>query len=102
MADKKGKKGKDENAEDETMAMKIALVVTSAAAAWVAQKVLSQVWKAVTGNDAPKDPLNNNSTMPGIIAFGALAGAAAALSRVLASKGANRIANRVDAPRPKL
>lgn len=85
--------------DDETMAMKIALIATSAGAAWVAQKLLSSVWKSVTGKDAPKDPLNNDSTFTGILAFGALAGAAAAFSRVLASKGAKKIAKRVDAPR---
>lgn len=88
---------KDDN--DDSMAMKIALIATSAAAGWVFQKVLSQLWKAATGHDAPKDPLNNESTIPGIIAFGALAGAATAISRILASKGASKIAKRVDAPR---
>ena len=85
--------------QDETMSMKIALIVTSAAGAWVAQKLLTQVWKRATGNDAPKDPLNNDSTFAGIMAFGALTGAAAALSRILAAKGASRIAGRVGASR---
>lgn len=98
MADKKVKDNKAEN--DETMPMKIALIVTSAAGAWVAQQVLSQVWKKFTGADAPKDPLNNESTIPGIIAFSALAGAATAISRIVAAKGAHKVARRVDAPRP--
>ncbi len=84
---------------DETMAMKVALLVTTAAGAWMARKVITQIWKSVSGNDAPQDPLNNESTLPGIIAFGAMAGAATALSRVLASKGAKKFSGRVDAPR---
>ncbi len=84
---------------NETMAMKIALLITTAAGAWMARKLITKAWKTVSGNDAPQDPLNNESTLTGIVAFGALAGAATALSRVLASKGAKKFSGRVDAPR---
>lgn len=85
--------------DDDNLVTKIALVATTAAAAWLAQKVLSQVWKKTTGHDAPKDPLDTDSGVVAIAVFGALAGAVAALSRVAASKGAHRITARVNAPR---
>ncbi len=84
---------------DETMATKVALLITTAAGAWIARKLITKVWQSVSGNDAPHDPLNNESTLAGVVAFGALAGAATALSRILASKGAKKITRRVEAAR---
>jgi hypothetical protein len=75
---------------DDTKAMKIALLVTSAASAWLAQRILTALWKKVTGHEAPKDPVNNDSSIAAVVAFAAVGGATAALSRILAARGAKK------------
>ena len=84
---------------DEGMVDKLILIGTSAAAAWAAQKVLSVIWKRATGHDAPKDPVHNESTIPAIVGFAAIGGAAAALSRILANRGARKVSARIAAGR---
>ena len=74
---------------DDGMVDKLILIGTSALAAWLAQKVLGAVWKKTTGHDAPKDPLENDSTIAGIVTFAAVTGAVAALSRSAAKSRAS-------------
>ncbi|MGO1316184.1 MAG: DUF4235 domain-containing protein [Cellulomonadaceae bacterium] len=85
--------------DDENLASKLTVLAVTALTAWLAQKILTQVWKKATGHDAPKDPVDNDSSTTAIAVFGALTGAVAALSKIAASKGAHRITARVNAPR---
>lgn len=85
--------------DDDSMVDKLILVGASAAAAWAAQKLLSAIWKKSTGHEAPKDPLNNESTIPAIVGFAAITGAVAALSRIVASRGARKVTARLAAGR---
>ena len=87
----------DENKE--ALLEKVILLGASAGAAWVAQKGLSLVWKKATGHDAPRNPLDNESTTVAIIAFAAVAGAAAAAAKLVADRGARRITTRIAAGR---
>lgn len=84
---------------DEGMVDKLILIGTSALAAWLAQKLLSAVWRKTTGHDAPKDPVDNESTIPAIVGFAAVTGAVAALSRIAANKGARKVTARMAAGR---
>ncbi len=84
---------------DDGMVDKLILIGTSALAAWLAQKVLGAVWKKTTGHDAPKDPLENDSTIAGIVTFAGVTGAVAALSRIAANKGARKVTSRIAAGR---
>ncbi|PFG36681.1 uncharacterized protein DUF4235 [Flavimobilis soli] len=84
---------------DEGMVDKLILIGTSALAAWLAQKLLGAVWKKATGHDAPKDPLDNESNIAGIVTFAGVTGAVAALSRIAANKGARKVTSRISAGR---
>ena len=87
----------DENKE--ALLEKVILIGASAGAAWVAQKGLSFVWKRATGHDAPRNPLDTDSTVVSIIVFAAVAGAAAAAAKLVADKGARRVTTRIAAGR---
>ena len=84
---------------DDGMVDKLILIGTSALAAWAAQKLLGAVWKKATGHDAPKDPVENDSTIMGIVTFAGVTGAVAALSRIAANKGARKVTSRIAAGR---
>ena len=84
---------------EQTLTEKVATVALTLAAGWVAQKVVSVAWAKATGHDAPKDPVHNESTIPAIVGFAAIGGAAAALSRILANRGARKVSARIAAGR---
>jgi len=83
----------------EALLEKVILLGASAGAAWVAQKGLSVVWKRATGKDAPRNPLDTDSTVTSIIVFAAVAGAAAAAAKLVADRGARRVTARIAAGR---
>lgn len=72
----------------QTIVAKITGIAVAGAAAWVAQKVLSKAWSAVTGHEPP-DPEDDSEARIGEIAAAAvISGALVALARVLAQRGA--------------
>ncbi len=64
--------------------------------AWVAQKVVSTAWKAAAGHKPPKPEDEDDSRLGEVIAAAAITGAVVALSRVLATRGTAKFADRVN------
>ncbi len=74
--------------------------VAALAAAWVAQKAITAVWKATAGHEPPKPGDDTDSGFGEIAAAAVVTGALVALSRVLATRGTVKLAARVNRNRP--
>ena len=83
-------------AQDQSIPVKIATLVVSAAAGWVAQKIVTAVWTKATGHN-PASADDDDATTVSIVTFAAVTGGTAALTRVLASRGTRRVANKLHA-----
>ncbi|WP_028045602.1 DUF4235 domain-containing protein [Cellulomonas sp. URHE0023] len=79
-----------------TILAKVIGAVATVAAAWLAQKVISSVWKARTGHKPPTVEDTGDSRLPEIVIAAALTGAFVAISRVLATRGAARVVARIE------
>ncbi|WP_029291900.1 DUF4235 domain-containing protein [Cellulomonas sp. HZM] len=88
----------DDDTKQSTLA-KIVGALTAVAAAWVAQQVVAQGWKAATGHKPPKPEDEGDVRFREIATAAALTGAIVALSRVLATHGTAKFAARVNEKR---
>lgn len=77
-----------------TLGVKVATVVLTFAAGWVAQKVVGEVWRRATGNDAPLDADDPDVGVVQAVTFAAVTGGIAVLARRLAAKSAVKVAAR--------
>ncbi|WP_051274582.1 DUF4235 domain-containing protein [Cellulomonas sp. URHD0024] len=60
-------------------------------AAWLAQKLISSVWKARTGHKPPTPDDKGNANLTEMVTAAAVTGALVAISRVLATHGAAHV-----------
>ena len=86
---------KAEKSETDTLGFKIASSLVAIGAGWVAQKVVRVAWRKTTGHDAPESIDDDQATLAGVVAFAAISGAVAALTRALATRGTARAAHRI-------
>ena len=70
---------------------KVIGAVATLAAAWLAQKVITSVWKARTGHKPPTAEDEGDSNLSEVVIAAALTGALVAISRVLATRGAAHV-----------
>ncbi|MCG2802911.1 MAG: DUF4235 domain-containing protein [Cellulomonas sp.] len=79
---------------------KVVGTVTAIAAATLAQRILSAGWQATQGHKPPvaEDP-EAGITFTEVLVAAALTGAVVAMARVLAGRGATRVAARIEAGR---
>lgn len=80
---------------DSSLAVKVGTVALTFAAGWVAQKLVTAVWKQVSGHDAPKDPEDPDVSIVSAVTFAAVTAGAAVLARRFAGRGAQRVATRL-------
>ena len=85
-------------AQDQSIPVKIATLVVSAAAGWVAQKAVTALWTKATGH-TPATVDDDDATMVSVVTFAAVTGATAALTKVLAKRSTLRWASRMSARR---
>ncbi len=78
----------------ESVAAKVVGVVTALAAAWLAQRVIDVVWRRALGHKPPKPEDESDARFGEIAAAATVTGAAIALSRVLATRGAAKFMSR--------
>jgi hypothetical protein len=69
---------------------KVVGLVVAGGAAWVAQKAVSTAWRATTGHVPPKAEDEGDAGLSEVAIAAAITGAIAALTRVLATRGAAR------------
>jgi hypothetical protein len=70
---------------------KVIGAVATLAAAWLAQRVITSVWKARTGHKPPTVEDTGDYRLPEIVIAAAVTGAFVAISRVLATRGAAHV-----------
>ncbi len=75
---------------EKTVASKIFGIVVAGAAAWVAQKAITEAWKKATGHEPPNAEDDSDARIGEIVASAVLTGALVALARALATRGAAR------------
>lgn len=80
--------------QKQSLAAKLAGVVTALAAAWLAQRIIDLVWTRVLGHKAPKPEDESDARFAEIAAAAAITGGAVALSRVLATRGTAKLLTR--------
>lgn len=83
----------DKDAEVDTsqkIAAKVAGMLATLLAAWVAQKVLASVWQRATGHEPPKPEHPGEARLGEVVLAAGFTGAVVALSRVLAQRGTAR------------
>ena len=78
----------------ESLAAKLTGVVAALAAAWLAQRIIDTVWTRAVGHKPPKPEDESDARFVEIAAAATLTGAAVALSRVLATRGAAKVLTR--------
>ncbi|GAA3809289.1 DUF4235 domain-containing protein [Cellulomonas soli] len=71
------------------------------AAAWAVQEAVDQAWKAARGHKPPRADDPNDGGLKEALAAAAITGALVAASRVLATRGAVRVAGRVERKRTR-
>lgn len=70
-------------------------------AAFTAERLISLVWRGVTGHKPPADAENPDNKLGEAVAFAVVSGALIGLARVFATRGAARIyAKQVGGPMP--
>ena len=75
--------------EEDLLAKALGLAV-ALGAAWVAQQLVTQLWKATLGHEPPKPENPGDSRFGEIAAAATVSGAVVALARVFATRGAAR------------
>jgi len=90
---------KTEKSETDTLAFKVVSSLLALGAGWVAQKIVTSVWRRSTGHDAPQSIDDEDASLAGVVAFAAISGAVAALTRALATRGTQKAAHRIAAAR---
>ena len=78
----------------ESAAAKAVGIVAALAAAWLAQRVIDTTWRRALGHKPPKPEDEGDARFGEIAAAAAVTGAAIALSRVLATRGAAKLLTR--------
>lgn len=82
--------------EKQSTGAKITGAVIALAAAWVVQKVIDAAWEKTRGHKPPApDSTADDIRFREVAAAAAISGAAVALSRVIATRGAARLAGRL-------
>lgn len=82
---------------------KLVGLVAAGAATWAAQKAITSAWKAASGHTPPAvDDPDSDAGITEIVLAAALTGAVVAITRVLATRGTARFADRVNSKRPPL
>ncbi|WP_265521721.1 DUF4235 domain-containing protein [Oerskovia flava] len=79
---------------DQSLAVKVGTVALTFAAGWVAQKIVTEVWRRASGHDAPKDLDDPEVGIAAAVTFAAVTAAAAVVARRFASRGAQRAVTR--------
>ena len=74
--------------KSQTLVAKVVGMGAALAAAWAAQQILAQAWKAKTGHKPPKPDDEDDHGLTELVMATALTGAVVAVSRVLATRGA--------------
>ena len=82
---------------DQSLAVKVGTVALTFAAGWVAQKIVTEIWKKVSGHDAPKDLDDPEIGIVSAVTFAAVAAGASVLARRFAGRGAKRVVSRLAA-----
>ncbi len=75
--------------------VKIAGTVAALGAAWLAHKVVDQVWKATTGHPVPSEKSERDTALPQAIAAATITAAVGAAVRVAAQRGGTKVARRI-------
>jgi H+/gluconate symporter-like permease len=75
----------------ESMAAKVAGLLTALVAAWLAQKIIEAVWRRALGHNPPKPEDEGDARLAEVAAAATITGAAVALSRVLATRGTAKV-----------
>ena len=83
------------NDRTQELLVKGAGTVTALAAAWLVQRAISAVWKAVRGHDLPPGKDDADEAVGEVVAAAVVTGALGALVRVLATRGGAKAARRI-------
>ena len=75
----------------ESLAAKAVGLLATMAAAWLAQRIIDQVWTRTLGHKPPKPEDESDARFAELAAAAVVTGAAIALSRVMATRGAARV-----------
>lgn len=94
-------KKKQKRDDDQDMATKVATLVLTFAAGWVATKVVSTVWKKASGHDAPTDTDDPEISIVEAIAFAAITGGVGVMARRLAAGQATKVSAKFTGGNPK-
>ena len=78
----------------QSLAAKAVGLLATMAAAWLAQKLIEQVWTRTLGHKPPKPEDESDARLAELAAAATITGAAIALSRVLATRGAAKVMTR--------
>jgi len=84
-----------ENESDDALVTKLVATATGVAASLVANVVIREVWKTVTGKNAPKNANDPSLRVVQAVAFAALSAGVAVLARRLATHGAQGLVHKL-------
>ena len=83
----------------QTMASKAVGLGATMVTAWLAQKILSQIWQKASGHDVPQPDDPGEARLGELALAAAVTGAVAAGAKILADRGARRVTRRISAGR---
>lgn len=75
----------------QTMASKAVGLGATMVTAWLAQKILSQIWQKASGHDVPQPDDPGEARLGELALAAAVTGAVAYLARFMATQGASRL-----------
>ena len=83
------------NKKTEDLVAKGVGTLAALAAAWLVQRAISAVWRAVRGHDVPTGTDPTEEAVSEVVAAAVITGALGALVRVLATRGGTKAARKV-------
>ena len=82
------------NQRTEDMLVKGVGTLAAVAAAWLAQKAISAVWRQFMGHDVPTGTEDNENKMSELVAAAVVTGAIGTVVRMLAARGGTKVARK--------
>ena len=82
------------NQRTEDMLVKGVGALAALAAAWVAQKAISAVWRQIMGHDVPTGTDDTENAMSELVDAAVVTGAIGTVVRVLATRGGTKVARK--------
>jgi len=81
-------------ADDQSIPEKLATLVVSFGAGWLAHRAVKAIWQKATGKP-PSMIDDDDATLVSVVTFAAVSGATAALTRYAAGRGTAKVTRRI-------